>query len=128
MQVPAQYSFIFRRLQTLLVTMIFSLLISAAIKYGTSAVIAYIVGIIGLPGIGHTYFGRVGRGIGILLLGLFLYVLTIIFVFIFPPIALIFSIGYQFSNYCRQNNYRSTTNVNNLKLVLNSRNLGFTME
>jgi TM2 domain-containing membrane protein YozV len=61
---------------------------------GTSALIAFIGGIFGLPGIGHIYVGKVGRGIGILLLGLVLYILTIVFVFVFPPIALIFSIGY----------------------------------
>jgi len=61
---------------------------------GTSALIAFIGGIFGLPGIGHIYFGKVGRGIGILLVGLVLYVLTISFIYVFPPIALIFSIGY----------------------------------
>jgi len=61
---------------------------------GTSALIAFIGGIFGLPGIGHIYVGKVGRGIGILLLGLVLYVLTIVFLFTFAPMSLIFSIGY----------------------------------
>jgi len=61
---------------------------------GTSALIAFIGGIFGLPGIGHICVGKVGRGIGILLVGLVLYVLTISFIYVFPPIALIFSIGY----------------------------------
>ncbi|TLX90462.1 MAG: hypothetical protein E6K94_06705 [Thaumarchaeota archaeon] len=61
---------------------------------GTSALIAFIGGIFGLPGIGHIYVGNVGRGIGILLLGLVLYVLTIVFLFTFAPMSLIFSIGY----------------------------------
>jgi len=45
---------------------------------GTSALIAFIGGIFGLPGIGHMYVGRVGRGIGILILGLILYGVIII--------------------------------------------------
>ena len=61
---------------------------------GTSALIAFIGGIFGLPGIGHIYVGNVGRGIGILLLGLVLYVLTIVFLFTFAPMSLILSIGY----------------------------------
>ena len=61
---------------------------------GTSALIAFIGGIFGLPGIGHIYVGKVGRGIGILLTGLVLYVLILVFIFVYPPIALIFSIGY----------------------------------
>ena len=45
---------------------------------GTSALIAFIGGIFGLPGIGHMYVGKVGRGIGILILGLILYAILII--------------------------------------------------
>ena len=44
---------------------------------GTAALIAFIGGIFGLPGIGHMYVGKVGRGIGILILGLVLYVVTL---------------------------------------------------
>lgn len=40
---------------------------------GTAALIAFIGGLIGLPGIGHMYVGKVGRGIGILILGFILY-------------------------------------------------------
>jgi hypothetical protein len=40
---------------------------------GTVALIAFIGGIFGLPGIGHIYIGKLGKGIGILILGLFLY-------------------------------------------------------
>lgn len=61
---------------------------------GTSALIAFIGGIFDLLDIGHIYVGKVGRGIGILLLGLVLYVLIIAFIFVFPAIALIFSMGY----------------------------------
>lgn len=37
---------------------------------GTAALIAFIGGLFALPGIGHIYVGKVGRGIGILILGL----------------------------------------------------------
>jgi len=40
---------------------------------GAAALIAFIGGIFGLPGIGHIYIGKLGKGIGILILGLFLY-------------------------------------------------------
>lgn len=45
---------------------------------GTAALIAFIGGIFGLPGIGHMYVGKVGKGIGILILGLILYAVVII--------------------------------------------------
>jgi glucan phosphoethanolaminetransferase (alkaline phosphatase superfamily) len=48
---------------------------------GTAALIAFIGGIFALPGIGHIYVGKVGRGIGILVLGLILYALTVISIF-----------------------------------------------
>lgn len=44
---------------------------------GTAALIAFIGGIFALPGIGHIYVGKVGRGIGILILGLILYALSV---------------------------------------------------
>lgn len=43
---------------------------------GTAALIAFVGAIFGLPGIGHMYVGHVGRGIGILLGGLALYILA----------------------------------------------------
>jgi glucan phosphoethanolaminetransferase (alkaline phosphatase superfamily) len=52
---------------------------------GTAALIAFIGGIFALPGIGHIYVGKVGRGIGILILGLILYALSV---------ATIFSLGF----------------------------------
>lgn len=45
---------------------------------GTAALIAFIGGIFGLPGIGHMYVGKVGNGIGILILGLILYAVVMI--------------------------------------------------
>jgi glucan phosphoethanolaminetransferase (alkaline phosphatase superfamily) len=48
---------------------------------GTAALIAFIGGIFALPGIGHIYVGRVGRGIGILVIGLILYALTVTSIF-----------------------------------------------
>jgi TM2 domain-containing membrane protein YozV len=47
---------------------------------GTAALIAFIGGIFALPGIGHIYVGKVGRGIGILITGLILYALTLIMI------------------------------------------------
>ena len=47
---------------------------------GTSALIAFIGGIFGLPGIGHMYVGKVGRGIGILILGLILYGVSVVMI------------------------------------------------
>src|ERR1044071_4397442 len=44
---------------------------------GTAALIAFIGGIFALPGIGHIYVGKVGKGIGILVGGLFLYIIMI---------------------------------------------------
>lgn len=52
---------------------------------GTAALIAFIGGIFALPGIGHIYVGRVGRGIGILVIGLIVYALIV---------ASIFSVGF----------------------------------
>jgi TM2 domain-containing membrane protein YozV len=48
---------------------------------GTTALIAFLGGIFGLPGIGHIYVGKVGRGIGILITGLILYALTFMTIF-----------------------------------------------
>jgi hypothetical protein len=48
---------------------------------GTAALIAFLGGIFALPGIGHIYVGKVGRGIGILVSGLILYALTVTSVF-----------------------------------------------
>ena len=44
---------------------------------GTTALLAFIGGVIALPGIGHIYVGKVGMGIGILIGGFILYALTI---------------------------------------------------
>jgi len=45
---------------------------------GTAALIAFVGGIFALPGIGHIYVGKVGKGIGILVGGLILYILMIV--------------------------------------------------
>ena len=42
--------------------------------------IAFIGGIFALPGIGHIYVGKVGRGIGILIFGLILYAIVIVMI------------------------------------------------
>jgi hypothetical protein len=51
---------------------------------GTAALIAFIGGIFGLPGIGHIYVGKVAKGIGILILGLILYAVLAISLFSIP--------------------------------------------
>ena len=43
---------------------------------GTAALIAFIGGIFALPGIGHIYVGKVGKGIGILISGIILVTLS----------------------------------------------------
>jgi hypothetical protein len=45
---------------------------------GTAALIAFIGGIFGLPGIGHIYVGKVGKGIAILATGIVLAVLSFV--------------------------------------------------
>ncbi|HYY71449.1 MAG TPA: hypothetical protein VE595_03470 [Nitrososphaeraceae archaeon] len=47
---------------------------------GTAALIAFIGGIFALLGLGHMYIGNVGRGIGILISGIVIYVLFIIII------------------------------------------------
>jgi hypothetical protein len=47
---------------------------------GTAALIAFIGGIFALLGLGHMYIGNVGRGIGILVSGIIIYVLFIIII------------------------------------------------
>jgi hypothetical protein len=47
---------------------------------GTAALIAFIGGIFTLLGLGHIYIGNVGRGIGILIAGIIIYVLLIIII------------------------------------------------
>lgn len=45
---------------------------------GTAALIAFIGGIFALPGLGHIYVGKVGKGFGILISGIIIYVLLVI--------------------------------------------------
>ena len=47
---------------------------------GTAALIAFIGGIFALLGLGHMYIGNVGRGIGILIFGIIIYVLFLIII------------------------------------------------
>ena len=55
---------------------------------GTAALIAFIGGIFGLPGIGHIYVGKVGKGIGILISGIIIAVLLVIMVISLQSILL----------------------------------------
>jgi TM2 domain-containing membrane protein YozV len=43
---------------------------------GTTALLAFIGGLLALPGIGHIYVGKVGTGVGVLIGGFILYALT----------------------------------------------------
>lgn len=43
---------------------------------GTTALLAFIGGMLALPGIGHIYVGKVGTGVGILIGGFILYAIT----------------------------------------------------
>ena len=74
---------------------------------GTAALIALIGGIFSLPGIGHIYIGKVGKGIAILVVGFVLYIITILWLLfsikpysddiIIPIIILLFSHVYTWS-------------------------------
>src|SRR6187402_3717934 len=55
---------------------------------GTAALIAFIGGIFTLPGIGHIYVGKVGKGIAILILGVVLTVLTFVLIFSVVPFTM----------------------------------------
>ena len=55
---------------------------------GTAALIAFIGGIFALPGIGHIYVGKVGRGIAILILGVVLTILAIVLIFTVVPFTM----------------------------------------
>ena len=55
---------------------------------GTAALIAFIGGLFGLSGIGHIYVGKVGKGIGILILGLVIYALLIISILGASPVSI----------------------------------------
>jgi TM2 domain-containing membrane protein YozV len=55
---------------------------------GTAALIAFIGGIFALPGIGHIYVGKVGKGIAILILGIVLIILTIVLIFSVVPFTM----------------------------------------
>lgn len=55
---------------------------------GTAALIAFVGGIFALPGIGHIYVGKVGKGIAILILGVVLTVLTFVLIFSVLPFTM----------------------------------------
>ena len=55
---------------------------------GTAALIAFIGGIFALPGIGHIYVGKVGKGIAILILGIVLSVFAIVLIFSVVPFTM----------------------------------------
>lgn len=49
---------------------------------GTAALIAFIGGIFALPGIGHIYVGKVGKGLGILIFGIVLATLLFVLTYV----------------------------------------------
>lgn len=55
---------------------------------GTAALVAFLGGIFALPGIGHIYVGKLGRGIAILVLGIVLIVLAVVLIFSIMPFTL----------------------------------------
>jgi TM2 domain-containing membrane protein YozV len=55
---------------------------------GTAALIAFVGGIFALPGIGHIYVGKVGKGIAILIFGVVLMVLTFVLIFSVVPFTM----------------------------------------
>ena len=58
----------------------------------TTLILSIVIGLFGISGIGHIYVGKIGRGVGILIVGL---VLTIIgFATIFIGIGVVFLIAY----------------------------------
>ena len=61
---------------------------------GTAALIAFIGGLFGLPGIGHIYVGKVGKGIGILILGLVIYAFLVISILGISPVMFFIAIVY----------------------------------
>ena len=62
---------------------------------GTAALIAFIGGIFALPGIGHIYVGKVGKGIAILVGGVFIALIIFVAIWYIPfPLSWIPIIGY----------------------------------
>jgi len=72
----------------------------------TTLILAIVLGIIGLPGIGHMYVGKVGKGVGILIGGMVLLGIGIVTMGIGIIVYLILFIWQIFNsrNLCRQYN------------------------
>ena len=56
---------------------------------GTAALIAFIGGIFALLGLGHIFVGKIGKGFGLLISGLIIYVLFVIMVIFLPGMLLL---------------------------------------
>ena len=56
---------------------------------GTAALIAFIGGIIALLGLGHIFLGKIGKGFGILVSGIIIYVLFVIMAISLPVMLLL---------------------------------------
>ena len=59
---------------------------------GNATVLAVILGVFGILGIGHMYIGKIGKGVGYLVLGFILLIVGIATLFIF--VGIIFLLGY----------------------------------
>jgi hypothetical protein len=58
---------------------------------GTAALIAFIGGIFAFLGLGHIFVGKIGRGVGLLISGIIIYVLLIIMIISFPSFLILAS-------------------------------------
>src|SRR5215208_7088766 len=56
---------------------------------GTAALIAFIGGIFALLGLGHIFVGKIGKGFGILVSGIIIYVLFVIMAISLPGMLLL---------------------------------------
>ena len=65
---------------------------------GTAALIAFIGGIFTLLGLGHIFIGKIGKGFGILVSGIIIYVLFVIMA-ISLPVMLLFGLVESFTGY-----------------------------
>jgi zinc-ribbon domain len=65
---------------------------------GTAALIAFIGGIFALLGLGHIFIGKIGKGVGILVSGIIIYVLFVIMA-ISLPVMLLLGLVESFTGY-----------------------------
>ena len=76
---------------------------------GTVLLITVIFGIIGCGGVGHIYLGKIGKGIGLLIIGIILFIISLVLIFMMMPffiVLVIFAIWVVFNarSDCRKYN------------------------